>query len=53
MRSTGSPRIAPITSYSHMPFGTGVPPVKPSDGSQPMATAIGIFDEPPCSQAVA
>ena len=40
--STGSPRIAPITSYSHMPLGTGEPAQKPSDGSQPIATAIGI-----------
>ncbi len=31
-----------MTSYSHTPLGTGEPPVKSSDGSQPIATAIGI-----------
>ena len=31
-----------MTSYSHTPFGTGEPAQKPSEGSQPIATAIGI-----------
>jgi len=51
-RSTGAPRIAPITSYSQTPWGIGEPPVKPSDGSQPIATAIGISEEPPFCHAV-
>ena len=34
------------------PFGTGAPPTKPSDGSQPIATAIGISLWPACCQAV-
>ena len=41
-----------MTSYSHMPLGTGEPPVKASDGSQPIATAIGISALPPFCQAV-
>jgi len=51
-RSTGAPRMAPITSYSHRSFGTGEPATKPSEGSQPIATAIGISLCPACCQAV-
>ena len=39
--------MAPITSYSQVPLATGVPPTKPSVGSQPIATAIGISALPP------
>ncbi len=41
-----------MTSYSHSPFGTGDPAQKSSEGSQPIATAIGISALPPCCQAV-
>ncbi len=47
-----APRTAPMTSYSHSPFGTGEPATKPSESSQPMATAIGISLWPFCCQAV-
>ena len=43
---------APITSYSQIPLGTGEPATKPSEGSQPIATAIGISLWPFCCQAV-
>ena len=39
-----------MTSYSQMPFGTGEPPTKPSDGSQPIATAIGISVRRPAAR---
>src|SRR6516225_10095019 len=42
----------PITSYSHTPLGTGEPAQKPSEGSQPMATATGISFLPCASQEV-
>jgi hypothetical protein len=51
-RSTGSPRIAPITSYSQMPLGTGEPAQKPIEGSQPIATAIGISLAPRARHSV-
>src|SRR5262249_51224908 len=44
--------MAPITSYSHTPFGTGAPAQKSSDGSDPIATAIGISALPPRCHAV-
>jgi hypothetical protein len=44
--------MAPMTSYSHTPLGTGEPAQNPSDGSQPIATAIGISALPPFCQAV-
>ena len=41
-----------MTSYSQTPFGTGAPATNSSDGSLPIATAIGISAAPPFCQAV-